>query len=64
MYLRIVPATAARLIGYGDRIGTLEPGKWADVISVEGNPLEHISNIRRVRFIMRDGIRYDSLSWR
>jgi imidazolonepropionase-like amidohydrolase len=62
--IRAATAVAARLIGYGDRLGTLEPGKWADVISVEGNPLARIGDIRRVRFIMRDGIRYDRLSWR
>jgi imidazolonepropionase-like amidohydrolase len=55
---------AARLIGDGDRIGTIEPGKLADVISVEGNPLEDIRAMRRVRFIMKGGQRFDHLSWR
>jgi imidazolonepropionase-like amidohydrolase len=55
---------AAALIGYGDRIGTIEPGKLADLISVEGNPLEEIQAMRRVRLIMKEGERFDSLSWR
>ena len=62
--IRSATAVAAKLIGYGDRLGTLEPGKWADVISVDGNPLDDITALRRVRFVMRDGVRYDALSWR
>lgn len=55
---------AAKLVGYGDRLGTIEPGKLADLISVEGNPVDDMTAMRRVRVIMRDGIRYDHLSWR
>jgi imidazolonepropionase-like amidohydrolase len=55
---------AARLAGYGDRIGTIEPGKLADLISVAGDPLQEIKAMRRVRFIMKDGERFDALSWR
>lgn len=55
---------AAKVVGYGDRIGTVEKGKWADLISVEGNPLEDINVLRRIRLVMKDGVRYDSLSWR
>ena len=62
--IRTATATVARLIGYGDRLGTLEARKWGDVITVEGNPLKDIANIRRVRFVMRDGVRYDAPSWR
>jgi len=41
----LVTATrnAAELLGVGDRLGTLEPGKLADLIVVDGNPLEHIA---------------------
>ncbi|MEX2123137.1 MAG: amidohydrolase family protein [Woeseia sp.] len=62
--IRASTSVAATLIGYGDRLGTIESGKLADLISVEGNPLEDISAIRRVRLIMKDGVRYDTLSWR
>lgn len=57
-------SVAARLVGYGDRIGTIEPGKFADLISVEGNPIDDIRALRRIRLIMKDGVRYDGLSWR
>jgi imidazolonepropionase-like amidohydrolase len=62
--IRASTSVAATLIGYGDRLGTIESGKLADLMSVEGNPLEDISAMRRVRLIMKDGVRYDTLSWR
>lgn len=57
-------SVAARLVGYGDRLGTIEAGKLADMIAVEGNPIDDMTSMRRVRFIMKDGVRYDHLSWR
>ena len=50
-------------LGMGDRIGTLEPGKLADIISVEGNPLVQIRDLAKVRFIMIEGRRLDPLSF-
>jgi imidazolonepropionase-like amidohydrolase len=47
--------TAARLLRVEDRLGTLTAGKIADVVAVEGNPLEDISAMRRVVFVMKDG---------
>lgn len=62
--IRAGTTVAARLIGYGDRLGTIEKGKLADLISVEGNPVAEIRNMRRVRFIMKGGVRHDTLSWK
>ncbi|MEX2123134.1 MAG: amidohydrolase family protein [Woeseia sp.] len=62
--IQIATSTAADLIGYGDRIGTVEKGKLADLISVEGNPLRDMSVMTRIRLVVKDGIRYDTLSWR
>jgi imidazolonepropionase-like amidohydrolase len=42
--------------------GTLEPGKYADIISVRGNPLQDIGNLERVELIMKQGQRFDDLS--
>ena len=46
---------AADLLGLADRIGTLEPGRLADVVAIEGNPLEDIAALERVRFVMKEG---------
>jgi imidazolonepropionase-like amidohydrolase len=62
--IRAATAVSAKLIGYGDRLGTVEPGKLADLISVQGNPLEDIRVMRQIRLVMKDGARYDTLSWR
>lgn len=45
----------ADLLGWQDRLGAIEPGKLADLIAVEGNPLSDISAVRRVRFVMKGG---------
>jgi imidazolonepropionase-like amidohydrolase len=42
-----------------DQVGTLEPGKLADVITVAGNPLERIADIAETRLVMKGGRRYD-----
>lgn len=47
--------TNASILGMSDRIGTIEVGKLADIIAVEGNPLSDISAMTRVRFVMKDG---------
>ena len=45
----------AEILGWSDRIGTLEPGKLADIIAVAGNPLSDIAAMERVRFVMKGG---------
>jgi len=58
--IRTATINAAELIGIEDRAGTLEPGKWADVIAVAGNPLENITLLENVRFVMKGGVVYKS----
>jgi imidazolonepropionase-like amidohydrolase len=53
---------AANACGWAERIGTLEPGKLADIISVRGNPLERIEALGNVHLVMKAGRRYDTLS--
>lgn len=58
--LRSATSTAATLMGWQDRIGTLEPGKLADIVAVDGNPVEDITAMKRVLFVMKDGVVYRS----
>lgn len=48
----------ARLLNWADSIGQLKPGFYADVIAIDGNPLQDISAVARVRFVMKNGIIY------
>jgi imidazolonepropionase-like amidohydrolase len=53
--LRAATAGSAELLGLLPKTGTLEKGKWADVIAVPGNPLADITATERVIFVMKDG---------
>jgi imidazolonepropionase-like amidohydrolase len=46
---------AAELCGVGDQLGTVEPGKLADLIVVEANPLEDVRNLRRLLLVLKEG---------
>ena len=50
--------TAAEIMGWNDRVGTLEAGKFADVIAVPGDPLRDITALERVAFVMKGGVVY------
>ncbi len=53
--IRAATANAADLMGWGDKVGGIEAGKWADVIAVEGDPLQDVKALERVRFVMKGG---------
>ena len=46
---------AADLLGWSDKIGALEPGKWGDIIAVDGDPLQDVTTLERVKFVMKGG---------
>jgi imidazolonepropionase-like amidohydrolase len=45
----------ADLLGWSDKVGTIEPGKWADIVAVDGDPLADITTLERVKFVMKGG---------
>ena len=49
---------SASLLGISDILGTLEQGKLADIVAVQGNPLDDISLMESVSFVMKDGVVY------
>jgi imidazolonepropionase-like amidohydrolase len=46
---------AAELLGWSDKMGTVEAGKWADLVAVSGDPLKDITELQRVKFVMKSG---------
>jgi imidazolonepropionase-like amidohydrolase len=49
---------AADLMGWSDKVGSLEPGKWADIIAVKGDPLGDVKLLQHVSFVMKSGVVY------
>ena len=47
--------TSAELLGMQEELGSISTGKLADIIAVNGNPLEDISLLQQVSFVMKDG---------
>lgn len=45
----------ADLLGWSDKVGTIEAGKWADMIAVDGDPLADVTTLERVKFVMKGG---------
>ncbi|HXZ13837.1 MAG TPA: amidohydrolase family protein [Candidatus Sulfotelmatobacter sp.] len=56
--IRTATSTAAEMLGWSDKIGTVEAGKLADLVAVAGDPLADISELERVRFVMKEGVVY------
>ncbi|MBB5318514.1 metal-dependent hydrolase family protein [Tunturibacter empetritectus] len=49
---------AADLMGWNDRVGSIDPGKWADLIAIDGDPLKDVKLLQHVPFVMKSGIVY------
>jgi imidazolonepropionase-like amidohydrolase len=49
---------AAEVLGWSDKLGTVEAGKWADIVAVSGDPLKDIAELQRVTFVMKGGVVY------
>jgi imidazolonepropionase-like amidohydrolase len=53
--LRAGTSVAATLLGLDSKIGTLDPGKLADIVAVPGNPIQDIKTTQSVIFVMKEG---------
>jgi imidazolonepropionase-like amidohydrolase len=53
--IQTATVNAAELIGWSDKVGSLEPGKWADLIAVDGDPLQDVTTLQHVKFVMKGG---------
>jgi len=49
---------AADLLGWTDRVGSLEPAKWADMIAADGDPTRDVTILEHVKFVMKGGVIY------
>ena len=49
---------AAEVLGWADKVGTIETNKWADMVAVSGDPLKDIKELQRVKFVMKAGVVY------
>ena len=57
--IRIGTLNGARYLGLDERIGSLAPGKQADLVVVDGDPSQRIADVEKVETVFRQGIGYD-----
>lgn len=53
--IRAITTNAAEMLGWQDKIGAIEPGKFADLVAVSGDPLADVHELERIRFVMKSG---------
>jgi imidazolonepropionase-like amidohydrolase len=58
--IQMATSNAADLLGWSDKVGTLAPGAWADLIAVRGDPLTDVTVLERPAFVMKGGMVYRS----
>ncbi|MDT8320117.1 MAG: amidohydrolase family protein [Xanthomonadales bacterium] len=56
--IRAATVSSAELLGWQDRVGRIEPGYYADIIAVDGDPLQDVSELEDVDFVMKGGVVY------
>jgi imidazolonepropionase-like amidohydrolase len=53
--IQAATVNAADLLGWSGKVGSLEPGAWADIVAVDGDPLQDVTTIEKVKFVMKGG---------
>ena len=53
--IQTATTVAAEMMGWQDSIGSIEKGKFADIIAVTGDPLKDITELERIKFVMKGG---------
>ncbi|HEY9045240.1 MAG TPA: amidohydrolase family protein [Ohtaekwangia sp.] len=59
--IKSATVVSAGILGMSDKIGTLEAGKFADIVATDENPLKNIKTMEKVSFVMKDGVVYKQL---
>jgi imidazolonepropionase-like amidohydrolase len=53
--IQAATVNAADLVDWSDKVGSIEVGKWADIIAVDGDPLRDVTTLEHVKFVMKGG---------
>ncbi len=53
--IQTATVNAADLLGWSDKIGSVDAGKWADLIAVDGDPTQDVATLQHVKFVMKGG---------
>ncbi|HTS36707.1 MAG TPA: amidohydrolase family protein [Candidatus Solibacter sp.] len=53
--IQAATVNAADLLGWQGKVGTLEPGAWADIVAVDGDPMKDVTTLEHVKFVMKGG---------
>jgi imidazolonepropionase-like amidohydrolase len=56
--IQAATVNAADLLGWNDKVGVIAPGAFADIIAVDGDPLKDVTELERVKFVMKGGMVY------
>jgi imidazolonepropionase-like amidohydrolase len=56
--IQAATVSAADLLGWNDKVGVITPGAFADIIAVDGDPLKDVTELERVKFVMKGGVVY------
>jgi len=57
--IQAATSTAAKVLGpLGNDLGAVAPGKYADIVAVDGDPLAHMDELEHVKFVMKGGVVY------